>query len=382
MNNIFYKFQEAMNKRNIFACIMVILVIMVLGCNSTKIKSKTNQQKVLPSNPVTANQKNDFENYASYPFALAMLDVGQGLCILVRSGEDYLVYDGGGRDRSSYVVSFFKRNQIKKINYMVASHYDEDHIAGLIGLLKNTSVSTVILPNYQANTKIYSSFRSALKNANSIEYAKAGNRYKLGEAKFDILYATDNTEEKENNKSTVIRIEYKDFSCIITGDAATETETRLVNRGEKLPCDLYVVGHHGSSSSSSPAFVAAMKPKLAFIGVGKDNKYNHPTKRVLKILDKNNTTVYRTDTQGTVTLVHDGFKYNIHVTKDETKQERTLSQDQAKKGFYVLNKKSMRFHRKDCKGVKDIAKYNIEYVNTSKDVLEKEGFEPCGFCKP
>ena len=376
------KYKEAMNKRCIIACIMAFLVVMVLGCNSTKIKTKTNQQKVLPSNPVTTHQNDAFKNNGSYPFTLTMLDVGQGLCILVRSGEECLVYDGGGRERSSYVVSFFKRNQIDKIKYLIASHYDEDHISGLIGLLKTTSVSTAIIPGYQANTKIYTSFQSALKNAGSVIYAKTGNQYKVGEARFEVLYATDNTEEKENNKSTIIRIVYKNFSCIITGDAATETETKLVNRGEKLSCDLYVVGHHGSSSSSSPGFVAAMKPKLAFIGVGKDNKYNHPTKRVLKILDHNNSTIYRTDTQGTVTLVHDGSKYKIHVTKDETKKQKPLPQAQQIKDFYVLNKKSMRFHRKDCKGVKNIVKYNIEYVYTSKDTLEKEGFEPCGFCKP
>ena len=195
---------------------------------------------------------------------------------------------------------------------MVSSHYDEDHIAGLVGLLRTTSVNTAIVPNYQANTKIYSSFQSALKKADSVVYAKAGNRYKVGEAIVDILYATDNTEEKENNKSTVIRLEYKNFSCIITGDAAAETEAKLMDRGEKLPCDLYVVGHHGSSSSSTPGFVAAMRPKLAFISVGKDNKYYHPTKKVLRVLDNNNATAYRTDMLGTVTLVHDGLKYIVY----------------------------------------------------------------------
>lgn len=301
-----------MKKRYLFACIMVFICIVVLGCDPAKIETIINQQKDPPGNHVTANQKNDFKQYDSYPFALAMVDVGQGLCILVRSGEEYLVYDGGGRESSSYVVSFFKRNQIKKIKYLVASHYDEDHIAGLVGLLRTTSVNTAIVPNYQANTKIYSSFQSALKKADSVVYAKAGNRYKVGEAIFDILYATDNTEEKENNKSTVIRLEYKKFSCIITGDAAAETETKLVERGEKLSCDLYVVGHHGSSSSSTPGFVAAMKPKLAFISVGKDNKYYHPTKKVLRVLDNNNATVYRTDLHGTVTLVHNGSKYIVH----------------------------------------------------------------------
>jgi competence protein ComEC len=293
---------------------------MILGCDSTIIASNTNQQKLPPSKPVPIKQENDVNKYASYPFSLTMLDVGQGLCILVRSGEEYLVYDGGGRKRSSYVVSFFKRNQIERIKYMVASHYDEDHIAGLIGLLKTMPVNTVIIPNYLANTKIFLSFQSALANANSVILAKEGKTYKLGEAKFEILYATDNTEDIDNNKSTVIRIEFKNFSCIITGDAATETEMKLVNREKNLPCDLYVVGHHGSSSSSSPGFVAAMKPKSAFISVGKDNQYNHPTKRVLKTLGKNNSTVFRTDVHGSVTLVHDGSKYEIHVNKNEIRQ--------------------------------------------------------------
>jgi len=350
MNNIIVRFKEAVKRRNVFTSILIFLLVMILGCNSTK--TKVTQQRVSTNNSAVISQKDNIKQFDSYPFLLMMLDVGQGLCILVRSGDEYLVYDGGGRERSSYVVSFFKRNQIDKIKYMIVSHYDEDHIAGLIGLLNRTSIRTAIVPNYQANTKIYSSFQSSLKKAKSVVYAKAGNQYKLGEAKISVLYATDNTEEKENNKSTVIRLEYKNFSCIITGDAAVETETKLVNRGENLSCDLYVVGHHGSSSSSSPGFVAAMKPKLAFISVGKNNKYYHPTKRVLKILNNNNSTIYRTDEQGTVSLVYDGSKYQVHETKNKSKQDKPLSQTKQGKEFYVLNKKSMRFHRKDCEGVK------------------------------
>lgn len=380
MNNIIVRFKEAVKRRNVFTSILIFLLVMILGCNSTK--TKVTQQRVSTNNSAVISQKDNIKQFDSYPFLLMMLDVGQGLCILVRSGDEYLVYDGGGRERSSYVVSFFKRNQIDKIKYMIVSHYDEDHIAGLIGLLNRTSIRTAIVPNYQANTKIYSSFQSSLKKAKSVVYAKAGNQYKLGEAKISVLYATDNTEEKENNKSTVIRLEYKNFSCIITGDAAVETETKLVNRGENLSCDLYVVGHHGSSSSSSPGFVAAMKPKLAFISVGKNNKYYHPTKRVLKILNNNNSTIYRTDEQGTVSLVYDGSKYQVHETKNKSKQDKHLSQTKQGKEFYVLNKKSMRFHRKDCEGVKKMAKHNIEYVYLSKEELEKDGFESCGICKP
>ncbi len=309
-------------KRKIFLTFTtILLVIVVVGCNSSKIKTKINQYKVLPNNSVETNQKEDLKQYASYPFTLTMLDVGQGLCILVRSGDDCLVYDGGGRERSSYVVSFFKRNQINKIKYMIASHYDEDHIAGLVGLLKTIPVNTVIIPDYGVNTSIYSSFKSALNKADSVVYAEAGKKYTVGDAIIEILHATGGTEEKENNRSTVIKIKYNGFSCIITGDAEREAERKLVERQPDLSCNLYVVGHHGSSSSSSFRFVYAMKPNLAFISAGKDNKYGHPTKRVLKVLDKNKVKVYRTDKQGTVTLVHDGLKYEVKTTKNESTEE-------------------------------------------------------------
>lgn len=163
MNNIIVRFKEAVKRRNVFTSILIFLLVMILGCNSTK--TKVTQQRVSTNNSAVISQKDNIKQFDSYPFLLMMLDVGQGLCILVRSGDEYLVYDGGGRERSSYVVSFFKRNQIDKIKYMIVSHYDEDHIAGLIGLLNRTSIRTAIVPNYQANTKIYSSFQSSLKKS-------------------------------------------------------------------------------------------------------------------------------------------------------------------------------------------------------------------------
>ena len=294
---------------------MIVFIIMIVGCISPKAESRTDLRKPKPNNPTLTDRNVGYDKFPSPPFSLTMLDVGQGLCILVQSNNEYMVYDGGGRNQSSKVVSFFKKHKINRIKYMLASHYDDDHIAGLIGLLKTTSVDTAIIPNYKVDTKIYSSFKSALNAANSVVYAATGKKYKVGDAEFEILYATDGTEEKENNRSTVIKATYGNFSCIITGDAERETERKLVDRQLDLFCDLYVVGHHGSSSSSSFRFVYTMKPNLAFISVGRDNKYGHPTKKVLKILEKNKVIVYRTDLQGTVNLIHDGSKFNVGTTK-------------------------------------------------------------------
>ena len=96
---------------------------------------------------------------------LTMLDVGQGLCLLVQSGGETMIYDGGGRKSSSYVVSYLKSHEVETVKYLIASHYDEDHISGLVGVLNAFQVETAILPDYEADTAIYSSLLSAAQKA-------------------------------------------------------------------------------------------------------------------------------------------------------------------------------------------------------------------------
>ncbi len=388
MEFILCKFREVMNKRSIFACIMIFMVVMIAGCYSYSAKYKTNYKKPAPSNPVVTKQndskqeKSESQSFAKYPFEITMLDVGQGLCVLVRADDEYMVYDGGGGNSSSRVVSIIsKTKNIKNIRYMFASHYDQDHIFGLIGLLNRVTVGTAIIPGYQEKTKTYFSFKRALEKAQSVVYANNGQRYKLGNAYIDILYATDGKEEKENDRSTVIKVNYGNFSCIITGDAETETETKLVKDGANLSCDLYIVGHHGSNSSSTPDFVAAMKPKLAFISVGKDNKFGHPSKKTLKTLEKNKTEIYRTDTRGDIVLAYDGKEYSIITSKNEKPLAKSATNENLEQD-YVLNTKRMKYHRKNCKNVETISDANRKLVHSSKKALENEGYLPCGYCQP
>ena len=176
-------------------------------------------------------------------FKVTMLDGGQGLCVLIDADGHKMLYDGGNRENSSRVVAYLRKNNVKEIDYLIASHYDEDHIAGLIGVLRTTSVSvrTAIIPSYTSRTKIYSSFMKAVKSAKSVRYAKAGDSYKLGNATVDILYGCKGDEESNNNKSTVVKVSYADVACVLTGDAEFQTEDHLVRNGMKLGCTLYIV---------------------------------------------------------------------------------------------------------------------------------------------
>ena len=313
-------------------------------------------------------------------FKVTMLDVDQGLCVLIEADGHTMVYDGGNRENSSRVVAYLRKNNIKEIDYLVASHYDEDHIAGLIGVLRTTSVGNAIIPSYQSNTKIYSSFMKAVESAKSVKYANAGDSFKLGNATVDILYGCKGDEETNNNKSTVVKVSYGDVSCVLTGDAEFQTEDYLVRNGAKLGCTLYVVGHHGSSWSSSDEFVKAMRPKIGFISVGVANQHGHPTKRTLDTLNNNGVEVYRTDTQGTVVFGSDGQAYAVLTEGKKFNNDVSVLPPEGTK--YVINMASKRFHMPDCKAVANIYGYNIGYTTKDRNEMVNEGYIPCGYCNP
>ena len=360
---------------------------------------------------------------------ITMLDVGQGLCVLIESEGKYMLYDGGGRAHSSYVVSRLKNLGVSDISYLFASHYDEDHIAGLIGVLNALDVENAVIPGYEADSKIYDSFITAAENAGAVETAASGDTYLLGDARVDVLSAADQTDTSENDKSTVVKLTCGDFSCVITGDAGADTETRLVKSGEELDCDLCIVGHHGSSSSSTPKFVAAMSPDYAFIGVG-DNKYGHPTKKTLDTLEKNDVEIYRTDTQGELQLEVEGGDCEISTERTASQAQNQVpgpaedaggsgaqgsgagtdsqaatgsgadsgsaggsgagtagaqtsgGSGQAASGQYVLNLSSWKFHLPECPSVKDMAEHNKAFSDSSREDLIEQGYKPCGRCHP
>lgn len=114
-----------------------------------------------------------------------------------------------------------------------------------------------------------------------------------------------------NNNSIVGRLTYGSFSMLFTGDAEKEEEATILKQGGALKSDVLKVGHHGSRTSSSPAFLKAVSPKDAFISCGQGNDYGHPHKVTLQKLEKAKINIYRTDRNGTVTLTTDGSKYQI-----------------------------------------------------------------------
>ena len=329
------------------------------------------------------------------PFSLTMLDVGQGLSILICADDHYMLYDGGGRESSSFVVSYLKRNSIEKLDYVIASHYDEDHISGLNGVLNTTTVNKALVPNYVASTRAYTSFMRKLETTGTdYEFPSVGESFGLGDAQFQIVGPDNYNHGDDNDCSISIRMQYGSISCILTGDSTESVESYMISNGLMIDSDIYIVGHHGSSSSSSDAFLDAVSPKYAFISVGIDNSYGHPTERVLSSLKKRNIDLFRSDVQGSVTAFSDGTKWWFDTDPSEdwsagnsTKEKAAAppvekATETSAASTYILNIHTQKFHYPDCSSVSRMNDENKETVTATREELINQGYSPCGNCHP
>lgn len=235
------------------------------------------------------------------------LDVGQGLSILVQSDGQTMIYDGGDKSTSSFVVSYLQKQNVTTIDYLISSHYDSDHMAGLIGCLNAFDVKNVISSDYEHDSKLYQSFIQTVADKGlTMQHPAVGTEFSFGSGSFQILAPATIDPNDSNKNSVAIKLTNGDNSFIFTGDAENTSEKAMCESGIDLSCDVLVPGHHGSATATSWDFLQATVPEYAVISCGKDNQYGHPDKDVMDKLESMDIHVYRTDKQGTIVAVSDG----------------------------------------------------------------------------
>ncbi len=259
--------------------------------------------------PVQAAEKNAVTQ--SGEMKVHFLDVGQGLSILAQSEGKTMIYDGGDRKTSRFVVSYLKEHGVSKIDYLISSHYDADHMAGLIGCLNAFDVKNVISSNYVHTSKLYQSFVKAVKTDGlKMQHPAVGKTYKFGRGSFEILAPKTIEAKGSNNNSVAIKLMNGENSFVFTGDAEHESEAAMCNSSIDLSCDVLVPGHHGSATATSWDFLQKTVPEYAVISCGTNNKYGHPDKDTMDKLQSMDIQVYRTDKQGTIVVTSDGANLN------------------------------------------------------------------------
>ncbi len=255
---------------------------------------------------------------------ISVIDVGQGSAMLIQSGGEAMLVDGGGREHSSKTVAYLKERGVTKLKYLVATHYDADHLYGAVGALEAFGAETVLVPDYEEDSFVYESFRQHLESRRpAVFHPSPGDSFDLGYCRFTVLAPCGSGYEAENDYSIALRLTDGVHSLLVTGDAeaVSEAEMALNNKGDRrLASDVYVVGHHGSASSSGAAFLAAVRPSFAIISCGAGNDYGHPKAAVMSRLRLAGCSIYRTDKQGDIVFrfTDDGILFEQEPTNDYT----------------------------------------------------------------
>jgi competence protein ComEC len=240
------------------------------------------------------------------------LNVGQGDATYIKTaaGDDILI-DGGKNEAGPVVVDYLHQLGVDDLEVMIATHPDADHIGGLDTVLHSFKVKAVYAPKVSHTTDTFKDFLLAVKDQGlKIHEARAGVSLSLAEVKAVFVGPVKAYGDDLNDWSAVLHLAYGNNSFLFTGDAEKKSETDMVKTNQTLQADVLKVGHHGSNSSTSVAFLQTVSPKYAVISVG-PNSYGHPTAAILKNLKEAKVTTYRTDLNGTVTAISDGKKISF-----------------------------------------------------------------------
>jgi len=248
------------------------------------------------------------------------LDVGQGDAILIQTeAQQNILIDGGPDSQIIYKLDQYIPLTSRKIDLAVLTHADPDHLNGLIEVLKRYKVKQVMETGLEDNDLGYREWKKLIQEKQIPKILTfAGQIINLNEnLKLEVLSPSKELHEKSSNNLTsiVAKLSLNQVTFLLTGDAPKEIEQDLIQRKIDLKSDVLKVGHHGSKTSTTLEFLKAVKPKYAVISVGENNKFGHPSLRVLKNLEKVNAQILRTDQMGDIIFTTDGEKLEWQTTE-------------------------------------------------------------------
>ncbi|MCD2493159.1 MBL fold metallo-hydrolase [Lacrimispora sp. NSJ-141] len=351
----------------LLALSMILLIGTLNACGK--------QETTYAGSPLADAQVQDSRTEAD--LTVHYLDVGQGSAALLESDGRYVLIDGGVNEYSSFVVSYLKKQGVETLDYVVITHYDADHLAGVIGVLHQFSVNQVLSADYEADTKLYRSYTEIMEERSVPEqHPQIGETYTFGSALIRITGPVKYDYEDENDNSVSAVVSAGSNKFFFGGDMGEASETDLLEAGVDVEADVYLVNHHGSDTATTEAFLEAVDPSAAVISCGLGNSYGHPREAVLNRLSEQGAEIYRTDIQGTLIVRSDGREI-IFDQKPEKAETETRETEE-----YVLNTNTKKFHLPDCGSVEDMKEKNKRsFVGSRQEVLD-EGYSPCGNCRP
>ena len=253
------------------------------------------------------------------------IDVGQGdSCLITTPQNKKVIVDSGGSESydvgKNVLLPYLLDKRITKIDYIMISHFDTDHCKGFEYVLENIKVKNVIISKQSETSENFKQIMKIIRKKRiNLIIVQKGSKIKIDNfTTVDILSPqSENIADNMNDNSIVAKFEAYNFSILFTGDASEKIEKELIKEKINLKSDILKVSHHGSKTGTSEEFLKSVKPKIALIGVGENNKFGHPTEDVIKRLTENKIKIYRTDTDGEIRIKIKKSK-NIKIKKHIT----------------------------------------------------------------
>lgn len=250
-------------------------------------------------------------NYESYigsgtDLIVHFLDVGQGDSIFAElPNSETMLIDAGVSGEGEEIISYINNLGYSEIDYLVATHPHADHIGSMAYVVENMDIESIYMPKAEATTRTYEKLLTAISEKGmKIQSASAGmNLIDGGNFTVDILGPVTIDEDNLNNSSVILKMTYGDNRFLFVGDAEKEELSTITS---DMSADVLKVGHHGSNTSTTFDFLQEVNPSIAVISLGKDNYYGHPHQSTLELLSQFGVTTYRTDEDGTITIISDG----------------------------------------------------------------------------
>ena len=227
--------KKASLKHRIIELVILLVIMIAVSAAGAIYDRYQNENKVMPDGQMTVH----------------FIDVGQGDSILIQCGTHAMLIDAGDNSCGTKVQAYLENKGVAKLDYVIGTHPDSDHIGGLDVIIYKFDCENVMMPDCEKRTNTYRDVISAMKEKNYINtLPEVGKKYKLGDAEFTILAPSKKYEDANNNSISII-LQYGDRRFLFTGDAEEEEEQDIVNAGISIDCDVYKAGHHGSRTSSS-----------------------------------------------------------------------------------------------------------------------------------
>lgn len=248
------------------------------------------------------------------------IDVGNADCILVRQEDKTMLIDAGERKSNTTLRRYLDTYGVEKFDLVIATHPHADHIGGMAYVLENYPVERFVMSymeeEHTPTTASYENMLEALLEKEvPVDEAVPGAVYELGTARLQIL-APYETSDEANNVSVVTRLTFGEKAFLFTGDAEKSVEKQMISGAYALKADVLKLGHHGSNTSNSTAFLRQVAPDFAVITCGADNDYGHPHQEVMDRLDRQGMTVYRADIDGHIVFTTDGATLSVSTRKE------------------------------------------------------------------